>query len=83
VPSAEDLAKYTANRGTIENVCVRGLHVMTTPRVGSILSGYGTKHAIRNVSISGLVMEGRPVTSAEQAKIKLKNVENLTFELAP
>jgi hypothetical protein len=56
---------------------------MTTPRVGSILSGYGTKHAIRNVSISGLVMEGRPVTSAEQAKIKLKNVENLTFELAP
>lgn len=80
VPSQMDHDKFSANRGSISNVRIRGLHCLTEPRSGSIFSGYDSKHGISKVTISDLVISGRPVKSAADAKLKLKDVQGLSFD---
>ena len=83
VPSAQEHNQFSANRGSISKVRIRGLHCLTEPRSGSIFSGYDSGHGIRNVSISDLVIAGRAVKSAEDAKLKLKDVRDLSFDAPP
>lgn len=83
VPMRQEHDTFSANRGSIRNIRVRGLNCLTEPRSGSIFSGYDSKHGISNVSIRDLVIAGRAVKSATDAKLKLKDVRDLSFDASP
>ena len=80
VPSPQDRDKYSANRGSIENVRIRGLHCLTAPKSRSIFSGYDAAHGIRNVSISDLTIAGRSVNNAESLNTVRNDIINLSFD---
>jgi hypothetical protein len=79
VPAKEDLPRFEANRGWVRNVTIRNVKVLTPPRRGSILNGYNDKHGISNLTIEGLEIAGKMITSAEEADIYLNHVSDLRF----
>lgn len=80
VPSKEDLPKYEKNRGLVRNVVIRNMNVLTPPKTGSILLGYNDKYNISNVIFEGLVIDGKPITSAEPLDLYMQYVEGLQFK---
>lgn len=80
VPSPQEHDKFSTNRGSIRNVRIRGLRCLTEPRSGSIFSGYDADQGISQVSIRDLVIANRPVKSAGDAKLRLKDVRGLSFD---
>lgn len=79
VPKAADVQRYEDNRGHVRNVVIRNIKVATAPRSGSFFQGYSEARGISDVTIEGLEIEGRPISSAAEADLFLNQVQDLRF----
>jgi len=79
VPADGDTGKFEAKRGQIRNVVMRDIQVLKAPKTGSILYGYSPRRGISDMRIEGLVIEGKPVLSAEDLDLFQRHVRNLEF----
>jgi hypothetical protein len=59
--------------GTVRDVFLKDIFVTGKPTMGSSLTGFDAEHDARGVSIENLRFNGRPVTSAEAAHLKVNN----------
>lgn len=69
--SPEERAMRAKDRGIIRNVLVRNLHVVEGAFPYSIISGFDKDHPVENVTIENLRYLGRPVRTAQEAKISI------------
>jgi hypothetical protein len=79
VPAEADLPRYESNRGLVRNVVVRNVTVAKRPRSASILNGYSETLPIEGIRIEGLVIDGKPASTAEEAEIHLHHVRDISF----
>jgi hypothetical protein len=79
VPAERDLVTYEASRGHVRNVVFRNISVGSKPKTGSILHGYNANRDIRDVTLEGMVIAGRPVVSAEDLELFQAHTRNLRF----
>ena len=79
VPAPPDLARFESNRGQVRNVVIRNVTVARIPRSDSILNGYSEARRLEGILIEGLEIEGKAITSAEEAGIRFTHVLNLRF----
>jgi len=79
VPAPEDLPLYENNRGLVRNVVFRNIKVATAPRSGSILHGYSDTRGISGVIFENLEIEGRKITTAEQADLFMEHAKDIRF----
>lgn len=79
VPQGDDLARYEANRGTVRNVIVRNMKVLTPPKKPSILQGYSENKPLSSITFEGLTIAGETITSADQLDLYQNHVRNLSF----
>jgi hypothetical protein len=79
VPAAADLATYENKRGLVRNVTLRNVKLASAPTTDSILIGYNDARGIEDVLIEGLEIEGKPITTAEQARLRTQHVKGLRF----
>ena len=77
-----EYGQHAVNRGRIERVTVRNIHVLG-PRVPtSILKGYDAHHGVRDIRIEGLTIGGRPILSATEGHFLLRQAYNVGFDPA-
>jgi hypothetical protein len=79
VPQGDDVAKYEPNRGSVRDVIIRNLSVLTKPKKPSIFHGYSDKKGISNITFEGLTIAGKEITSADQINLYQKHVRDLQF----
>lgn len=72
----------TKERGTIQNVAINNVNVLSGKACGSRIKGYDEKHKISNVTISNLQILGEPVKDAQAGKFAIDDVttEQIRFE---
>jgi hypothetical protein len=58
-------------RGTLENVMVRDCSVIGKRRPPSLLQGFDAQHAVRNVTIANMRINGQPVHSPAEGAINI------------
>jgi hypothetical protein len=79
VPAAVDLPRFEINRGLVRDVVFRNVKVATAPRTGSILHGFSETRGISDVTFDNLVIDGRPIRSADQADLFIEHARNVRF----
>lgn len=79
VPAAADLPLYEAQRGLVRNIVMRNVKLAKAPTTDSIFIGYNDSRGIENVLIEGLEIEGKKITTAEEARMHLNHVNDLKF----
>jgi hypothetical protein len=79
VPAAADLPLYESQRGLVRNVVMRNVKLTKAPTTDSIVIGYNNVRGIDGVLIEGLEIEGKPITSAAEARIHQQHVKDLRF----
>ena len=77
VPSGNDTARHEANRGLVRGVHFKNVRVLTPPRSDSILNGYSRERGIHEIRIEGLEIDGRPVLTKEDARLKSNHTYGL------
>jgi len=79
VPAAEDLSKFESHRGWVRNVVIRDVQLMKRPRSGSFIQGYGPGREVSGVTFERVMMEGKPLRSAEDADLYLLHARDVRF----
>ena len=59
---------------------IRNVKLAKPPRSGSILNGYSDTRGIAGVLIEGLQIEGKTITTADEADIYQNHVRELRIE---
>lgn len=72
----------TRERGTISNITVNGLTVLSGKECSSRIKGYDAEHKVSNVVISNMTVLGKKITSLENGKIEVdtETAENIVLE---
>lgn len=72
----------TKERGTISNITVNGLTVLSGKECSSRIKGYDAEHKVSNVVISNMTVLGKKITSLENGKIEVdtETAENIVLE---
>jgi hypothetical protein len=63
---------HDTERGTVENVTLRDITVTGKPFPPSRLQGFDAEHQVKGVTIQGLRVNGRPITSLAEAHLALR-----------
>lgn len=72
-------ALYAPNRGKIENIVFKNIQVTDGPVPFSVLAGYDGQHAVENVTIENLKINGKKVTNATDGKFHLEHTKGVIF----
>ena len=78
-PSESERPLYKDSRGRISGVVVRDMNVVSAPKAPSIISGYDSEHGVSNVVFERLTIQGKPITSADKARLFLRHAHNVEF----
>ncbi|MGD2175444.1 MAG: hypothetical protein PVJ27_08580, partial [Candidatus Brocadiaceae bacterium] len=75
------LARYSRDeeRGQIRDVHFKDIRVVDGPFPVSIIQGYDADHIIRDVTLENLVVHGRPVRSANEARMVVELARGVRF----
>ena len=79
VPGENDIARYQTNRGQVRGVHFKNVRVLTPPRTGSILNGYSKERGIHGLVIEGMEINGSPVRTPEDTRLKSHHTYGLQF----
>ena len=74
-----DYSRYIGGRGRIEDITIRGLSVFGPEMPPSLLKGYSPEKNVSRVLIENLTVDGRPIHSAEDARMLLRHAETVEF----
>ncbi|HUT56455.1 MAG TPA: glycosyl hydrolase family 28 protein [Phycisphaerae bacterium] len=68
-------------RGTVRNVTVRDVDVTGKPFPASLIRGYDDEHDVKGVTIEGLRVNGRALTSLQEAEVTVgPHVQDVRFK---
>lgn len=72
----------TKSRGTIENVKIDNVNVISGKFCPSRISGYDEEHKVSNITISNLTILGEKIKSVEEGKFEVntETTENIIFK---
>ncbi|MCC6144217.1 MAG: hypothetical protein IT368_10470 [Candidatus Hydrogenedentes bacterium] len=77
---AKDQWSTSEARGQISRILFRDIHCLGANKPASLIKGYDEEHLVRDVRFENLLMDGRPVLSAEQGNFHInEHVRNITF----
>ncbi len=74
-----EYSRHAPHRGKIEDITIRNLQMHGPAIPPSLLKGYDTAHAIRNVRIEGLTVGGTPIRDAASGRFRLHHAEEIAF----
>lgn len=80
VPSAAESQQFVGNRGQINNITIRDMQVLTAPRSGSSMCGFDEDHGVRNVTLENLTIQGKPVMSAQDLRLRTRHAQDINFK---
>ena len=75
-----DSAYHAGFRGKIRDVTFKNIQLLEGELPYSIICGYDKAHDIRDVTIEGLTVCGKPIKAPADARFYIKNAENIVFK---
>ena len=73
-------SSYSKNRGHIENVVFKDIHVVSEKVIPSLIKGWDDKNNINGVAIENLTFDGKRMRSLKEAKIAVENTTNIIIK---
>jgi len=77
----EEKIKFSAKRGSIENILFKNISVIDgPPNSFSVIAGYDKQHMIRNITFDNVTIYGKKMTNLVNGKFVVEHVENIVFK---
>ncbi len=73
----EEAAERARFRGQIRNIRFKNIHVVDGKFAFSVIAGFDADHTVENVTIEGLIVHGRPVRRAEDARLSVAHARGV------
>ncbi|HEX5789579.1 MAG TPA: glycosyl hydrolase family 28 protein, partial [Luteolibacter sp.] len=70
IPDADKMAHHETFRGYIDGVTLRNVSLATPPLSASIMNGFSAAKGISNIRYENVTVEGKPLTSAAEARVE-------------
>ncbi len=77
----EEKVKFSAQRGSIENILFKNISVIDgPPNAFSVIAGYDKQHMIKNITFENVTIYGKKMTNLVDGKFAVEYAENIVFK---